>query len=42
MGPLPGLRRKNAAAAFAKNGTAKLPLILPKVQAGEYHQRAEF
>ena len=35
MGPLPNLRRKNAAAAPAKDGTAGLPLDLPEMQMGE-------
>lgn len=42
MGPLPNLRRKNAAAAPAKDGTAGLPLVLPEMQMGEYHLCAEF
>ena len=35
MDPLPNLRRKNAAAAPAKDGTAGLPLVLPEMQMGE-------
>ena len=42
MDPLSGLRSKNAAAAPAKDGTAGLSLVLPKVQAGEHHLCAEF
>ena len=42
MDPLSGLRRKNAAAAPAKNGTAGLPLVLPEMQTGEHHLCAEF
>lgn len=42
MGPLSGLRRKNAAAAPAKDGTAGLSLVLPEVQTGEYYQCAKF
>ena len=42
MGALSGLRRKNAAAAAAKNGAAGLSTLLPKVQTGEHHKCAEF
>ena len=42
MDPLSGLRRKNAAAAPAKNGAAGLSALLPKVQTGEHHMCAEF
>ena len=37
-----GLRRKNAAAAPTKDGTAGLPLVLPEMQTEEHHQCAEF
>ncbi len=42
MDPLSGLRRKNAAAAPAKDGTTGLSLVLPEMQTGEHHQCAEF
>ena len=42
MDSLSGLRRKNAAAASAKDGTTGLSPILPEVQTGEHHQCAEF
>ena len=42
MDSLSGLRRKNAAAAPAKDGTAGLSPVLPEVQTGEHHQCAEF
>ena len=42
MDSLSGLRRKNASAAFTKDGTAELPLVLSEVQTGEYHLCAEF
>ena len=41
MDPLSGLRRKNAAAAPTKDGTAGLSLVLPEMQTGEHHQCAE-
>ena len=42
MDPLSGVRRKNAAAAPAKDGAAGLPLVLPEMQTGAHHQRTEF
>ena len=42
MDPLSGLRRKNEAAAFAKDDTAGLSCVLPEVQTGEHHQCEEF
>ena len=42
MDSLSGLRRKNASAAFTKDGTAEFPLVLSEVQTGEYHLCAEF
>ena len=42
MDSLSGLRRKNAAAAPAKDGTTGLSPILPEVQTGEHHLCAEF
>ena len=42
MDSLSGLRRKNAAAASTKDGTAGLSPILPEVQTGEHHLCAEF
>ncbi len=39
---MPGLRRKNAAAASAKDGAARFSLVLPEVQTGEHHLCAEF
>ena len=42
MDSLPDLRRKNAAAAPAKDGTAGFPLVLPEVQTGESDPCAEF
>ena len=42
MDPLSGLRRKNAAAAPAKDGTTGLPFVLPEMQTGEHHLCAEF
>ena len=35
MDPLPGLRRQNASATAAKDGTAEFPLVLSEVQTGE-------
>lgn len=42
MDSLSGLRRKNASAAFTKDGTAEFPLVLSEVQTGEPYQCAEF
>ena len=42
MDSLSGLRRKNAAAAPAKDGTTGLSTLLPEMQTGEYHLCAEF
>ena len=42
MDPLSGLRRKKAAAAPAKDGATGLSLVLPEMQTGAHHQRAEF
>ena len=42
MDPLSGLRRKNAAAAPANDGTMGLSTILSEVQTGEHHLCAEF
>ena len=42
MDSLSGLRRKNAAAAPAKDDTTGLSPILPEVQTGEYYQCAKF
>lgn len=42
MDPLSNLRRKNAAAAPAKDGATGLPLVLPEMQTGEHHLCAEF
>ena len=42
MDSLSGLRRKNAAAAPAKDGTTGLSTLLSEMQTGEYHLCAEF
>ena len=42
MDPLSGLRRENAAATPAKDGTTRLSTLLPEMQTGEHHQCAEF
>lgn len=42
MASLSDLRRKNAAAAPAKDGTKGVPAFLPEVQTGKHHQRAKF
>ena len=42
MDPLSNLRRKNAAADPAKDGTTGLSAFLPEMQTGEHHQCAKF
>lgn len=42
MDSLPGLRRKNAAAAPAKDGVEGLSAFLPQVQAGAYYKCTKF
>lgn len=42
LGPVPGLRRKNAAAAAAADNLAGVPALLPEMPPGEHHQRKKF
>lgn len=42
MGLVPDLRRKNAAAALARNGTEIIPTVLPEMQARKHYQRQAF
>ena len=42
MDIMPAMRRKNALAAFARNGTEGISVVLSEMQTGEYHQRQAF